>query len=227
MFDIVVCSSNLDLIKRSVKVVNKALVGYDFNYHIDKCMSKNIEINNNKRKIYIIDNNMIDLAYRIRKNDFISIIIIINSCNLSDIELLHKKLLILDYIYLNNDYDDNLLKDINMGLKILLSDNVFSFKYNYIIYRIPYTDINYIEKEPNVKRCIIHTIDSKYYIVNSIENIYNSLDAMFIKSSQSCIINVMNIKYLDCTNNVICFNNGDMTNLITDKVKKLLIDNMY
>ena len=30
-------------------------------------------------------------------------------------------------------------------------NNVLIFKYNYIIYRIPYSDINYIEKEINVK----------------------------------------------------------------------------
>ena len=35
---------------------------------------------------------------------------------------------------------------------------IFIFSYKRNIYRIPYNDINYIEKESNIKRCIIHTI---------------------------------------------------------------------
>ena len=226
MFDIVVCSSSKDLMSRSIKAVNKALISYEINYHIDKFMNSNSKlidiITSGKRKIYIIDSDMLDIAYKVRENDFMSIIILISSHDKLDVDIFHEKLLVLDYICFDKDYDDNLVKDINMSLKILFSDNVFSFKYNHVVYRVPYEDINYIEKEPNVKRCIIHTLDNEYYVVNSIKKIINSLNGMFIKSSQSCIINMMNVEYVDCTNNVVYFKNGDMTNLVTDKVKKTI-----
>lgn len=226
MFDIVVCSTSLDLMNRSIKVINKALIGYEFDYRIDKFKSINSKLKNtiisNKINIYIVDIDMLDIVYKIRENDFKSIIILISSHDKIDINIFHEKLLFLDYICFDNCYDDNLIKDINVGFKILFSNNVFSFMYNHMLYRIPYSNINYIEKELNIKRCIIHTLDKKYYVVNSICGIINELDGMFVKSSQSCIINLMNVEYVDCTNDVIYFKNGDVTNLVTAKVIKII-----
>ena len=44
MFDIVVCSSSLGLISRSIKVINMALINYEFDYHIDKFTDINNEL---------------------------------------------------------------------------------------------------------------------------------------------------------------------------------------
>ena len=218
MLDIVVCSKNRDLTKRSIKVVNNVITHYKFDCNIvmfDEVMRSS------NRKIYIIDvDNSLDVVYKIRDDDYLSIIILISSHDKIDIDLLHKKLLFLDYVCFDGKYCLNLEKNINMGLKMLFKKDIFSFKYNHMIYRIPYENINYIEKEIGRKRCIIHTIEDDYYIVNSIEGINDKLDGMFIKSSQSCIINMMNVKYVDCIKNVIYFQNNDMTSLITDKVKK-------
>ena len=226
MLDIVFCSGNKYLMDRSIKLINKLLINYKFDYYIYKFMCNNSKlidiINDNKRKIYVIDSDMLDVVNIIRKNDFISIIIIISSQDKIDTSILHKCLLILDYICFDKDYNDNLIKDINMGLTMMFKNDIFSFKYNRIVYLLSYESINYIEKESNVKRCIIHTLDNRYYVVNSIERIVNDLNGMFIKSSQSCIINIMNVKYIDCTNNIICFKNGDMTDLVTDKIKKII-----
>ena len=226
MFDIVVCSSSKDLMNRSIKVINKTLINYDFDYHIDKFTGSSKRmmdvIDDAKRKIYFIDSDMIDVAYRIRENDFMSIIIMISLHDNIDIGIFHEKLLVLDYITFDDDYDDNLLKDINISLEILFKDNTFSFHYNYVIYRIPYENINYIEKETNIKRCIIHAIDGKYYVVSSIKKVFDELDGMFIKSSQSCIINMMNVKYIDCASNMVYFKNGDVTCLVTNKIKQII-----
>ena len=230
MFDIVICSSNLGLVKRSIKVVNKALINYEFDYHIDKFTNSDSKlgdvIKNGKRKIYIIDSDMLDIVHRIREKDFVSIIILISLYDKIDTELFHEKLLVLDYLCFDKDYDDNLLKDMDTSLKIIFKENAFSFKYNHIVYRIFCDDINYIEKEPNIKRCIIHTLDRDYYIVASVREIMNSLDGMFIRSSQSCIINMMNVEHIDCGNNIVYFKNGDVTNLVTNKMKKIIAENI-
>ena len=73
-----------------------------------------------------------------------------------------------------------------------------------------------------IKRCIIHTIDKEYYVVNSIEKIKSNLSGMFIKTSQSCIINLMNVSNVDCVNNIVCFKNGDTTTLMTNRAKKII-----
>ena len=221
MFDIVVCSKNKDLVDRSIKVINRALISYEFNYHIDKYNDSKLDYNG--RKIYLIDvDDYLNIAHKIRKHDFMSIIILISSSGKIIVDIFHEKLLILDYICLDRNYNNNLRKSINMSLKILFSDNIFSFMYNHVIYCIPYKDITYIEKEINVKRCIIHTLNNDYYIIDSIMRISNSLCGMFIKSSQSCIINLSNIDNIDCVNNLVYFKNGSVTSLISNKSKKTI-----
>lgn len=226
MFDIVVCSRSKDLMDRSIKAINKALIEYEFDYHIE-VYNGDIINNDRTRKIYLIDvDDYLDVAYKIRRNNFISIIILISKFNNINESLFHKKLLILDYISFNKHYDKNLVRSIVTGYEILIKNKVYTFMYNHVIYCIPYEEINYIEKELNLKRCIIHTIKKVYYVVNSIERINNSLNGMFIKGSQSSIINLENIDYIDCINNIVCFKNGSVTSLITEKTKKIIRDYM-
>ena len=84
MLDIVFCSGNKYLMDRSIKLINKLLINYEFDYYIYKFMCNNSKlidiINDNKRKIYVIDSDMLDVVNIIRKNDFISIIIICYFC---------------------------------------------------------------------------------------------------------------------------------------------------
>ena len=227
MFDIVVCSTSKDLMNRSIKVINCGLINYDFDYHVCKFNNNCDEllkiIDKNRRKLYIIDiDNNLDIAIKIREIDFDSIIILVSSHDSIDYSLFNERLMILDYLCNNELYEDRLKQDICLGIKILFKENVFVFSYNHVVYRIPYEDINYIEKEPNIKRCIIHTLDKDYYVVNSVEKISSNLSGMFIKTSQSCIINLMNVSNVDCVKNIVCFKNGDMTTLITNRAKKII-----
>ena len=107
----------------------------------------------------------------------------------------------------------------------LYSKEIFTFSYKRIIYRIPYNDINYIEKESNIKRCIIHTIKDNYYISLPITKLEKLLKDMFIKTHQSCIININNIK--EITKNEVKFYNDDKTNLINKDMKNKLLELFY
>ncbi len=100
--------------------------------------------------------------------------------------------------------------------------DVFIFSYKRNIYRIPYDDINYIEKESNIKRCIIHTIKDNYYISLPITKLEELLANNLIKTHQSCIININNIK--EITKNEIKFYNDDKTNLITKNMRNEIVE---
>ena len=152
MFDIVVCSMNNDLMDKNIKVINSVLMNFDLDYHIftfNGCCQKLIDIiNDYKKKIYIIDiDDNLDIAFKIRENDFRSIIILISSHNFVDNELLNERLMILDYVRNSKIFLDRLKQDICLSMKIMLKGNIFTFMYNHVLYRIPYEDINYIEKE--------------------------------------------------------------------------------
>ena len=223
MLNITISNSDVE----TITVINKVLVNYDVDYRIHKFSGLNNK--KNKRvydeifKIYILDVSMgegMKIAHKIRENDLESIIILIANCEDICHMAIHNKIMAFDVICRDNDYCDRLGKTIKMAIDVYFRHRVFTFSYNHVIYRIPYCDINYIEKEPLIKRCIIHTINNDYYVVNSIGNLRKILSSGFIKSHQSCLVNINNISKIDIANSLIIFRNGAKTHLITDKMKK-------
>lgn len=227
MLDIVICSKNSNLMERSINIINKTLVNYEIDYHIHKFSrsSKTLDniINVSSSKIYILDVEIgVDIAFLIRKNDFDSIIIFISSNDKSEENIFSYRIMLLDYILFNDKYNDRLSDTLNLSLNIIYRNSVFTFKYNHVTYQIPYRNITYIEKEAQIKRCIIHTFNGTYYIVNSIENIGKLLGGSFVKTHQACIINITNVYSVDFVNNIIRFNNGENVSLLSKKQKKVI-----
>ena len=186
MLNITMCGSDKLYISRTITVINMVLVNYDIDYRIHKFsgLNERKRICDDEFRIYIIDNDL-ELISRIRKNDFDSIIILVTD-NKRD-NIIYNKLMIFDIISKNSNYEEKLTKVLISAIEIYDKYKVFTFAYNHIIYRIPYKEINYIEKEPLIKRCIIHTVNNNYYYVNSIENLLGILGVNFVKTHQSCI----------------------------------------
>ena len=177
-------------------------------------------------KIYLlnVDKIGIGIALRIRENDNNSIIIFISQCECYQKQIFDNKLMAFDFVCRDNLYEERVVNDILLAIKIIANNKMFVFKYNHVIYRIPYSQINYIEKEPLIKRCIIHATSDDYYVINSINDLINKLSYGFIRTHQSCIVNVNNINSINLSNNIITFRNGDKTNLLVDRVKKEVIN---
>ena len=227
MLDIVICSKDNNLMERSINIINMTLVNYETDYHIHKFRSSNKLLNDiisvNSSKIYILDVDCgIEIAAMIRKFDFDSIIIFISSNDKIEENIFSYRFMLFDYILFNDNYNERLRDALNQGLKVIYRSNVFMFKYNHVTYRIPYSKIIYIEKAAQIKRCIVHTFDGIYYIVSSIEGLSKSLGGYFIKTHQACIINIANVYSVDFINNIIIFNNGEKTLLLSEKKKKTI-----
>lgn len=227
MLDVIVYEDDEVSIKENRKIVSLGLGDISYKFKPFDKWNEQLTglINTNYRKVYIINldtenNNGLKLAKEIRKKHLNDIIILTAKCTKYYDIVFDNRLLVFDYICKNNHYGDRLLKAISDASKLLLNEDIFTFKYNHMIYRIPYGDINYIEKEINIKRCIIHTNNNKYYIVSSIDKLLDNLNANFVKTHQSCIVNIDNIRLLDCINNHICFDNKEYTALLTEKAKK-------
>jgi len=231
MINIIVYCKNKNYIKKDIKAINVALAKYNIDYRIYTFSNYNEDfetiINNDLIKIYVLDigsgGKGIDVALQIRKREINSIIILITDCNKYQNAVFLNRLMVLDFIYRTNEYEIRLCDDVIYALKLIYEKRSFVFKYNHIVYRIPYSQINYIEKESTIKRCIIHTVYGNYYVVNSIQRLYEILGNNFFKSHQSCIVNISNIKKVNLIENIIEFNNGDYTMLFSDKFKKDLI----
>lgn len=234
MLNFVIYEDNKMYLQKNVNCINKALVNYDIDYRIhkfDKYSDKILDIVNDKniKKIYILDVEMpdvsgIELASKIRKVDWDSIIIFATAYDKYHNDVFYTRLMVLDFVCKYNGYENRLIDDIKAAFKIVYDQKTFVFKYNHVMYRIPYDQICYIEKEPIIKRCIIHTVNNQFYVVDSINNLIDKLGGSFCKTHQSCIINLNNIKSIDLANNMVIFENGLSTNMLTNKMKKVVKD---
>ena len=58
--------------------------------------------------------------------------------------------------------------------------------------------------------------------MDSIERLSSKLGDNFIRTHQSCLVNLNNVKEIDFPTNTIIFKNDSVTNLLTNKIKKEL-----
>lgn len=211
-------------------IKNMSLSVYDKNYKIHRFSSYNSLLDstikdNNTKKIYILDDEVsgisgLELAVKIRKYDWDSIIILVIDFDKYLSDVFNTKLMTLDIIFRDTIYGKRLTDDIKLAISIITKQYVFTFRYNHVIYRIPYNQICYIEKEPMIKRCIIHTMEEDYYISENINSILSHLNNNFCRTHQSCIVNISNIRMVDLSSNMITFSNGIQTDMLNVKMKK-------
>ena len=130
---------------------------------------------------------------------------------------------LIDVIWDNEDLEINLENDIKRILDILDGRNkVLNIINDKLLYRIPYNDIYYIEKELKSKKSIIITKFGKFHLFKSLSELEEELDGRFFRSHQSAIINIENVEKIDFENNVIIFNNDISCSLISRSSKKIL-----
>ena len=228
MLDIVVYENKKDFISKNIDNIDMSC--YDINYYNFDIMCYEFESlikNRDRKKIYILDDEVdgvsgLEVAIKIREHDWDSIIILLIDLSKHVSDVFSERIMALDIIFKDNSSDDRLIDDIKLAISIFAKQTFFTFKYNHIIYRIPYNDICYIEKESTIKRCIIHTMDDKYYITESVSSILSHLSSSFCRIHQSCIINFDNVSRYNLSTNMIVFNNGDMTDMISSKMKNVV-----
>lgn len=230
MINIIVYEDDKNFMQKNIMSINKALSQYDVDYRIKKYSSYTKELeevikNKETKKIYILDVEMpkvsgLELASKIRENDWDSIIIFATAYEKYQNDVFYIRLMALDFISKYDGYEERLMDGIKDALSIIDKSRVFKFSYNHVIYRIPYDQICYIEKEPIIKRCIIHTYNDDFAIAGTLNGIMKKLEGNFIRTHQSCIVNIDNATEIDLATNTIFFNEEICTDMLTDKMKK-------
>ena len=215
--------------------IDKEMMKSDLEYQKDYITEYNTLKKNNDEyfKIYILNQTNIsksglEVAKYIREtlDDWKSIIIFVSNTNEYKLNILTKRLYVLDYILIENiKYD---LKElINICLKNYDSrPKELNYKYKSINYNIPFKDIIYIEKEQDNKRCIIHTLKDDYYIQSTLSKLISNLDDRFIKSSKSYIINIEQVLHYNTKENIITFNDKKQIFEISRNMKKEIVNKL-
>lgn len=181
------------------------------------------------KKIFILDIEVpgktgLELAREIRDSgDWLSPLIVITTYEHLKTEGLNGKMLMLDFISKKDNMIDNLKSAIMTAYRIIASYKTISFKQKGEIFQILYDSILYIEKNLNDNYVTIVTKYDSITIKGSINNITNYLieDPRFMKTHRSCIVNLLNIKSYDITNNIIKFETKSIGLVSRNKKKEL------
>lgn len=232
MLNIIVYEDESNYLQKNVNCIYKAFANNDIEYRVNKFKTYTDELDKiikekGSRKIYILDIEVggitgLEVASRIRELDSESLIIFVTFYEKYKSDIFYNRLMALDFVFKHNGYEARLIDTIKYAVNIMDRNRTFIYTYKHTVFRIPYNQICYIEKEPIIKRCIIHTYTNDYCITGTLNGLMEKLEGNFFRTHQSCIVNASNIKQIDNVTNTINFGKGITTDMLTDGRKKEL-----
>lgn len=228
MINIIVCDDNKEINKHICDIINKTMMPIDADYVIkrhylyDEKFLKDMK--EEGPKIYVLDIEVqntsgLDIAHIIRKTDLDSPIIVVSAHDELADRAFRERLLILDFVSKFYNLEVELKKDIELAMRTFNGRRTLKFNSNRVSYMINLNDINYIAKAVGERKVIIKTISKEYLINKNFIELQNIVSDNFIQTHRSCMVNIDNVKEIDSSNNIIRFENGDETNLLSKSYK--------
>lgn len=230
MINVIICDDIKRDLEKVYKIVNSFMktnkIDYKihlFNDYDEKFMS--IVKSKLAFKIYILDietpsRSGIDVAREIRKKDIDSVIIFLTGHEELGGLILKNDLMFLSFI---NKFD-NLKNRLNISLRkaliMLKQKQTIKITDNNNTYIMDINDILYLSKESFERKTIIVLDYTEYKINLALSKISKLLDNRFVQTHRSCIVNMSRVSRIDRTNKIIYFDNGEQTDLLSDKYKK-------
>lgn len=177
-------------------------------------------------KIYILDieiNNSIsgiDIARRIRKNDWNSVIIMVTSHADMGYDALKAQIMLLAFISKYDEYEKNLFTVLKKAIKVVDCKKSITFDTNGIFHRIYLDDILYITKDTVDRTCIITTTYSEFSVKKTLNQMMEEVDSRFFLSHRSCLVNTDKIQMIDWKESMIYFDQNEKIDLLARDKKK-------
>ena len=237
MVNFVICEDEKIFLKRFENIISKSMMIYDVDYKIhvfdgygeqfEKYVKESADFNIYLMDIKTNEGTGINAARMIREKygDWASMIIIITSYAEYKYEALSTRLMLVDFINKLDKCEEGLSNAIQIALKNYDDrPNMLTYEYHKMMNRINFKDIVLIEKEPDSKRCIVHTNEQKYIVPKTLNKIEEMLDKRFLKVHRSAIINMDHLKKIDMIRNKMIFKNGAHSYLLSRSKKKELLE---
>ena len=236
MLDFIIINDDQKFNNIITNSITKAMFQEELDYTMQTFINYSTDlkklINQKQNKIYIIDigtssSNGIDLARKIRQNDWESQIIFITNYEINTAMIVRSRLFPLDLIYkFEDDFEQRLSKDINHIIKMKSKDHFIAIKQMNSIITIPIKDILYITRDSVSRKCQIVTPNKNYFTNDNLNDIFKNLNNNFVKSHRACIINIDKVQSIDLKNHSITFDNNTTINLISRNYKKDVIEKL-
>ena len=200
-----------------VKSIDRVMTKSKMEYSIEEFSKYNSKmqkvIDDESSKIYIMDIEIpnglsgIDVARKIRVDDWNSIIILVTSHMDMGYDALKAQIMLLDFISKYNNCNISLERTIKKATLKINNKKVLIFESNDITYKVYTDDIVYIVKDTIDRKCVIKTIYNEVIVNENISTLFNMLDGRFFMTHRSCIINTEKIDRIDWKKNIIYFKN--------------------
>ncbi len=239
MLNFIVCEDDLTFLDNMKTIIHNFMMSYDTEYEIhtftgyDKKFERIVK-SEIGFKVYFLDiktktGSGIDAARFIREeeDDWVSLIIIVTAFSEYRYEALGNRLFLLDFISKVNNCKQKVVDSLKVAMKNYDNrEKTLNYEYNYVLHKIEYRHIIFIEKEQDSKRCIIQTTYDQYPIPKTLSEVAKMLDNRFLKIHRSLIVNLDQIEQYEIKTGEITFKNGMKTQLVARDKKRELISSV-
>jgi len=230
MLNFIIVDDNCKWLEQVSSIIDKVMIKTSFDYNkkrfteyddnFKKYVNRKLE-----NKIYILDvetknNNGIDIARIIRRNDSEATIIFLTSYKKYATKVLTNMIEAFCYIYKNDNVEDMLKQSIEEILnRIIDNETVIKIKDSSTLYAIPLSKILYITTDTENRKTIIIT-DTKDIRCNKTLNSFEmEYPLTLIRTHKSCIVNIKKVLDFDFKNTTIYFSNQTTIGLLSKKYK--------
>lgn len=227
MINFIVCDDEKLILEKVKEIITTYMMGRNEDYKIYLFSEINSELeklilDDSKKKIYILDIQLklesgIDLGRKIREKDYTSVIIYITVHTDFGALLLKTNLMYLGFVNKHDNFQKNIIENIDKAIKILGFEQSITFKYEGVLFQIPIKDIMYIVNSKSINKKHIVTEYGEFPINMSLTSLAKILTNI-VRSHRSCYVNPRYIKKID--KNSIQFKNDKIINFISNKYIK-------
>jgi len=221
-------NKDLELVE---KVINKVLFKTKNEYEIYKFNKYNTELeklinDNSEPKIYIIDIELdnkksgLDIARKIRENDWDSEIIIITNHDRM-FETVYKTIYkVFNFIEKFDNMQARLEEDLTVISKRNFDKEKFVYENNKISLQIYLKDILYIYRDTVERKLVIITSNNKYLVNLTIKEMLDKLDYRFKQVHRACIVNSERVRMFAWQNGYFELETGENIYMLSKSFRK-------
>lgn len=232
MIRFVIVEDNKLHMKLTEEIILKYMMKNNYDFDIIKYLKVNKDfddkISDDNNYIYILDfdlgdTNAIDVARKIRKNDWRSPIIVFSVNGGMAYDTFKQRLQILDFVNKQFEAEKNLFELFDICIEQLGVHSSLNYKIGKVDYAIDFDKILYIYKDTIERKSIIITDNSEYKVPMTLIKLKELLPDYFRYSHKSCIINTKRKEAIDWSDMKIIFDNNVECDLLSKKYKEELI----